>query len=335
MTDAMSPARFLAALSAHQLTAALGAALQLGVFDAIARGCEVPESIAPQCHASERGIRMLCDFLVIHDFLHKREGRYALAADTAAYLVRGAPGFLGDVARFILAPEMQAPFADLAGCVRRGGTTLSAHGTMETGYPVWVEYARVMGPLVAQPAGWIAALADPDASGPLRVLDLAAGHGLFGIAFAQRNARAQVTVQDWAPVLEVALEHARAAGVADRMHLLPGDAFRVDLGAGHDVVVVANFLHHFDPETCVRLLGRVHAALRPGGVAVLVEYVPGEDRVTPPPAAAFALVMLATTAGGDAYPFDALAGFLARAGFASSSLHPAPGGPQCVVLARR
>ena len=51
---------------------------------------------------------------------------------------------------------------------------------------------------------------------------------------------------DWASVLEVAKENAQAAGVADRYTTLEGSAFDVDYGSGYDLVLLTNFLHHFD-----------------------------------------------------------------------------------------
>ena len=110
-----------------------------------------------------------------------------------------------------------------------------------------------------------------------RVLDLAAGHGLYGIAVARANPGATIVAQDWEQVLAVARENAERAGVADRLRLLPGSAFEVDFGEGFDLVLVPNFLHHFDPPTCVALLRRVHDALAPGGRAAIVEFVPDAE----------------------------------------------------------
>jgi hypothetical protein len=90
-------------------------------------------------------------------------------------------------------------------------------------------------------------------------------------------------------------------GVADRYHLLPGSAFGTDFGSGYDLVLIANFLHHFDPPTCTTFMRKVHTALKPGGRAAIAELVPNPDRVTPPTAAAFSMMMLATTPAGDAY----------------------------------
>jgi 2-polyprenyl-3-methyl-5-hydroxy-6-metoxy-1,4-benzoquinol methylase len=166
----------------------------------------------------------------------------------------------------------------------------------------------------------------------MRVLDIAAGHGLFGIAIAQRNPQAHVTAQDWAPVLEVAREHAQKAGVGDRYRLLPGDAFEVDLGAGNDVVLLTNFLHHFEPASCERLLKRIAASLAPGGVVATLEFIPNEDRVSPPPTARFALTMLTTTAAGDAFTFKEYEAMFRTAGFSRNALHALPESPQSVIL---
>jgi SAM-dependent methyltransferase len=327
-----SPIPFFDAVSAYQKTEAMRAALALDVFSAVAAHQGAVPEIAKHCGASERGLRILCDFLVINGFLTKTDGRYALVADTAQFLVKSSPAYVGESLEFLLSPDLLEGFGDLAGCVRRGGTTVSARGTMETQHPVWVKFARVMGPVIGRSAPFIAELVDAKAGRPLEVLDIAAGHGLFGIAFGQRNPRTRVTAQDWTPVLEVAREHARQAGVSDRYSLLPGDAFEVDFGAGYDVVLLTNFLHHFDVPTCERLLGRVARSLKPSGMAVTLEFVPNEDRVTPPAAATFALMMLATTAAGDAYTFSEYQSMFRSAGFSRSTLHAIPESPQNVII---
>src|SRR5260370_36515034 len=107
----------------------------------------------------------------------------------------------------------------------------------------------------------------------------------------------------WPAVLEVAKETARAAGVSSRYTARAGSAFEADLGEGYDFVLLTNIFHHFDKPTCEKLMRRVHAALKPGGRAITLEFGPNEDRVTPPTAAAFSLIMLANTDAGDAYTF--------------------------------
>ena len=122
----------------------------------------------------------------------------------------------------------------------------------------------------------------------MHVLDIAAGHGLFGIEVAKQNPQARVTGLDWAPVLRVALENARKAGVHDRYNMLPGSAFEVDFGGPYDAVLLTNFLHHFDPPTNVTLLKKVRAALKPGGRAATSSSCPMKTaslHPCPPPSA--------------------------------------------------
>ena len=130
----------------------------------------------------------------------------------------------------------------------------------------------------------------------------------------------------------VARSNAQKAGVAERYETLPGSAFDVDYGGPYDIVLLTNFLHHFDTPTCVGLLRKVHASLKPGGRAAALEFVPNEDRVSPPMAAAFSLVMLATTRAGDAYTFRELEAMYREANFERVTAHPVPTGPHTVVM---
>lgn len=124
-------------------------------------------------------------------------------------------------------------------------------------------------------------------------------------------------------------------GVAERLTARPGSAFETDLGEGYDYVLLTNILHHFDIPTCEKLMRRVHTALKPGGKAITLEFVPNEDRVTPPMAAAFSLVMLADTDAGDAYTFAQYEKMFRNAGFAKSTLHPVPEMPQQVLVCEK
>jgi 2-polyprenyl-3-methyl-5-hydroxy-6-metoxy-1,4-benzoquinol methylase len=321
-------------LFAYQRSAALKTAIELDVFTAIDEGARTVSAIANRSGASERGTRILCDYLSTIDLLHKSDGTYDLTREAAAFLSRRSPAYLGTTARFLVRPEMKRNFEELTEAVRRGGVALGGDNTIAEENPIWVEFARSMMPLMVPAAQAIADLVAAPAAGAVKVLDIAAGHGLFGITIAQRNPRAEIVAVDWKPVLAIAEEHARAAQVQDRYRTLPGDAFKVDFGTGYGVALVTNFLHHFDPPTSTSFLRKVHAALKPGGLLVVLEFVPNPDRVSPPIPARFSLTMLAGTPSGDAYTFAELRQQLENAGFTGVSAHPLPT-PQTIVLARK
>ena len=133
-------------------------------------------------------------------------------------------------------------------------------------------------------------------------------------------------------MLAVAAENARSAGIAQRHSLLPGSAFEVDWGGPYDLVLLTNFLHHFDIPTCEKLAAKASAALAPRGRALTLDFIPEPDRITPPATATFALVMLATTARGDAYTFAEYQAMFARAGFVRSEFHALPPTTQQAVV---
>ncbi|HVF66336.1 MAG TPA: class I SAM-dependent methyltransferase [Pyrinomonadaceae bacterium] len=334
-TQQPSPELFFQTVNSYQRTAAVKAAIELDVFGAIGEGHATADKIAASRDLSERGARILCDFLVIMGLLTKDVDRYALTQDSAFFLDRRSPAYMGGSIEFLLAPALLANFDDLAAVVRRGGTANDEGGTVAPENPIWVKFARAMAPMAAMPSQVIAGMFPDLAGRSIKVLDIAAGHGLYGIAFARQFPEAEVYALDWPAVLEVAKENARAAGVAERHHTIEGSAFDADFGEGYDVVLLTNFLHHFDPPTCVKLMRKVRASLKDGGMALTLEFVPNDDRVTPPASAGFSLMMLASTPGGDAYTFPELELICSEAGFARSELRDMPASPQKLVVSHK
>jgi len=328
-----TPERFFNAINAYEQTEAMKAAVELEIFTAIAEGNTTAATIAKRCGAAERGVRTLCDFLTIHSFLTKEGAQYALAPDTALFLNRHSPAYMGGTVEFLLTPRVREGHARLTEAVRRGGSALG-EGTLEPENPDWVKFAEVMMPLMHMPAEIMAAELRKGGEAH-KILDIAASHGIFGIAAAKQNPAAHIYAADWKNVLEVATRNAQAMGVADRYHLLPGSAFETDFGSGYDLVLIANFLHHFDPTTCTTFMRKVYAALEPGGRAAIAELVPNPDRVTPPTAAAFSMMMLVTTPAGDAYTFAELESISKSAGFARVELAAPEVGLDRLVIAHR
>jgi SAM-dependent methyltransferase len=322
----MNPAPIFDCFSAYQKTAAMQAAVDIGLFSAIGAGAGTVPAIAEATGASPKGVRVLCDYWTVNGLLSKSGDKYQLAPEAAMFLDRRSPAYIGGVMGFLNGP-IKPFFERLTQAVRKGGCETDGSVTPE--FHGWIDFAREMGAMMFPAAQAIARLLG-NVSG--QILDVAAGHGLFGIVLAQHNPGVRVTALDWPKVLEVARSHAAEMGVADRYSTIAGDAFSVDLGGPYDLILLTNLLHHFNPERCTFLLKRLRAALRPGGRLVTLEFVPNEDRISPPMSATFPLVMLATTAAGDAYTFSELQQMLRDAGFAKNTLHQPEDMPQQIIL---
>jgi 2-polyprenyl-3-methyl-5-hydroxy-6-metoxy-1,4-benzoquinol methylase len=310
---------------------ALKGAVELEIFTHIGDGATNAAEIARRCQGTERGVRILCDFLTIHGLLTKTDGAYGLTPEAAVFLSKRSPAYMGSAAKFLAHEHHVAHFRDVAAAVRKGGAL--DDGNMGPNDPVWVEFARSMGEMIGGVGRMVAPMVT-EAGKPMKVLDVAAGHGLFGIEVAKLNPAAEIYAVDWKNVIQVGIENAAAAGVSDRFHAIPGSAFDVDFGSGYDLVLLPNFLHHFDPSTNVKLLKKIHASMKPGTTLATVEEVPNEDRVSPP-IASFSMMMLCSTPAGDAYTFRELNQMFRDAGFGETSVRPLEPSFTTLLLTKR
>jgi hypothetical protein len=69
---------------------------------------------------TERGVRILCDFLTIHGFLTKEGAQYNLAPDSALFLNRHSPAYIGSTVEFLLTSRLREGHARLTEAVRQG-----------------------------------------------------------------------------------------------------------------------------------------------------------------------------------------------------------------------
>jgi ubiquinone/menaquinone biosynthesis C-methylase UbiE len=338
-TGKPSPERIFSTLIAFQQSEALKAAINLDIFTKIAEGATEAAALAKAVGASERGTRILADYMTIQGFLAKEGTRYKLTPESAVFLDKRSPAYMGGMAGFLSAPHHRDNFGRLAEAVRKGGTVAGEGSNLAPHDEFWVEFARSMGGLATPAAQFIAELIGSAEGKPVKVLDIAAGHGVFGLSIARINPKAQIVALDWPNVLAVAEENAKKFGVADRWTKIAGSAFEADYvgadGEGYDYILLTNILHHFDHAGNVKLMKRVHAALKPGGKAITLEFVPNPDRVSPPVPAAFSLVMLANTDSGDAYTFAELDKIFSEAGFSKTVAHPISEMPQTVLVSDR
>lgn len=327
----LTPIKFMECLNGFQKSAVARTGVELEVFTHIARGRDTVAQIAAATDCAPRGIRILLDGLTVLDLIAKDGDHYRLTKESAVFLDRESPDYVGGTVGFQHTPFLYSAFALFTEAVRKGGAAVSEEGTLEAGHPVWLDFARAMIPMAIPPAR-----ATAQAAGRVeKVLDIAAGHGLYGISILQNCPEAHCVAVDWAGVLELARENARIAAVEDRWRGIPGSVFDVELGGGYDAILLPNILHHFDHAGCVGMLGRLHEAMAENGRLFIVEMIPRENRVSPSAAAWFAMTMLATTAGGDAYTLSEYTEMLCQTGFAAEQPIPVPGSARSVLVARR
>ncbi len=292
----------------------LCAGVQLGVFSHIADGNTTAQEIARAAKASERGIRMLLDALVACQLLTKMEGQYDLTPPAGRYLVRGRPEYMGSMMEY---DPLWEAWGRLAEVIRAGKPfhRLEERERAENFFPHLVRTLHISNREPARRAAHALGAGNPGRG--LRVIDIACGSGVWGIAIAEADPEARLTAQDFPALLSLTREYVMRHGVEDRYEFLPGDLKEVDLGVNrYDLALLGNIVHSEGERASCDLLRRLYRALRPGGRVAIIDMVPNNDRTGPPFPVFFALNMLVNTEEGDTYTLAEYTQWLQEAGFA-------------------
>jgi len=172
------------------------------------------------------------------------------------------------------------------------------------------------------------------AKNELRVLDLAAGSGVWGIALAQKSPRVRVTAVDWAGMIPTTKRITQKFGVGDRFNYVEGDILEANFGSSHDIATLGHILHSEGEDRSRQLLRKIFRALKSGGTIVIAEWLVNDDRTKPLPALMFAVQMLVNTEKGDTFSFEEIKNWLEEAGFKKVRKVKAPG-PSPLTLATK
>jgi len=166
----LSPAWLMDEFVAYERTFVLRTAIELDLFTRIGAGVNTIPALAKATRGSERGLRVLCDNLAVRQHLVKEGNRYRLSLNSRVYLSKDSPAYFGSAIKFLASDAYIESFSDLLHSVKRGrGRSPKTN---------WPDFARCMSPLAQHVAEFMAEAMNVDSAGPIRILDVAAGHGL-------------------------------------------------------------------------------------------------------------------------------------------------------------
>lgn len=330
---AVTPDRIYQFAFGYAPTLILEAATRNQVFDVLDAGPMTIDEVSAETGASTRGLRAIMNALVGLDFLAKDGERYSLTPESAAFLVSTKPSFQGGILRHT-SEQLLPKWLSITDVVRTGEPSIAVNA-QEEGAEFFVELVKDIFPMSYRGAQALAeALGLESASTPVRVLDIAAGSGVWGIALAQKSPQVTVSAVDWPLVLAVTEQYATRFGLTDRFRYISGDLRTVDFGEGYDIATLGHILHSEGAEWSKALIGKVFDSLAPCGQIVIAEMVPNEDRKGPAFPLIFAVNMLINTDEGDTFTFKEISAWLTDAGFRDVRTLDAPG-PSPLILATK
>jgi ubiquinone/menaquinone biosynthesis C-methylase UbiE len=309
------------------------AGTELDLFTHIAAGKKTFRQIARAAGASERGVRMLLDALVALGYLNKKGGEYGLEPVSAKFLVRGGSVYLGPLINETkLVWESWAHLTEVV----KSGRPFRAVDTEEIGREFFPQLVSAIFPMSYGAArAAVEAIPPKTRSGIRRILDVAAGSGAWSIAFAQAAPEARVTVVDFPEVSAVARQFTARFGVADRYSYLEGNLRQVDFGRNRfDLVILGHIIHSEGEKWGKKLIRKSYRALRPGGMLLIAEMIPNDERSGPALPLVFGLNMLLNTEQGDVFTMGEYRQWLKDAGFKKVTTIEAPS-PSPLILATK
>ncbi len=309
------------------------AAVRNGFFDALAQGPLTLNELAAKTGSAARGVRAAMDALVgLNLAARDSEGRYVLTEESNAFLVSSKPGYLGGFFRH-MSQDLIPAWLSISDCVRSGEPVQQVDG-QKRGAEFFRDFVEGIFPMSYPAASTLAkALAFPQTA-KLKLLDIAAGSGVWGIAFAQTYPKAQIWAVDWEVVVPVTRRVAERQGVAERFEFIPGDILEASFGDDFDVATLGHIIHSEGEARSRELLGRVFDALKPGGTIAIAEFLVNDDHTGPPIPLIFSVNMLVNTKTGRSFSFAEIASWLRKTGFAEIRSLDAPG-PSPLILATK
>jgi len=310
------------------------AAVSNRVFDSLESGSKTVDQISKETGASARGLRMLMNALVGLELLKKdRHQKYSLTPESAAFLVSNKPGALAGFFRLNVT-QLVSKWLQLGDVVRTGrpAQAVNQEGEGTEFFSGLVENIIPMSYATAQTLADHLKLAK--AKNEVRVLDLAAGSGIWGIVLAQASARVRVTAVDWAGMIPTTKRITQKFGVGARFKFIEGDLLEADFGSGYDIATLGHILHSEGEERSRQLLKKTFRALKSGGTIAIAEWLVNDERTQPLPPLMFAVQMLVNTEKGDTFSFNEIKSWLEEAGFKKVRKLEAPG-PSPLILATK
>jgi ubiquinone/menaquinone biosynthesis C-methylase UbiE len=331
---AVTPERLMELSFAYAPPLIIAAAVNNKVFDSLETCARTADEVAKETDAPPRALRILMNALVGLKLLKKdRQERYSLTPESAAFLVSNKPGtqagFFGTVA-----PQLISRWLRLTEVVREGRPAVSVNQETE-GTEFFSQLVENIIPMSYPSAQALAEhLKLSKAKSQTRVLDLAAGSGIWGIALAQNSPGVLVTAVDWAGMIPTTKRITEKFGMRKRFEFVEGDLLEADFGNGYDIATLGHILHSEGKERSRQLLKKTFRALKPGGTIAIAEWLVNDQRTEPVHSLMFAVQMLVNTEKGDTFSFNEIKSWLEEAGFQKVRKVQAPG-PSPLVVATK
>jgi SAM-dependent methyltransferase len=317
----LTPGRIIQVATGGWAAAVLATGAKHSIFTHIEKGIDTVEAIAKSAKLSVRGAGTLLDGLVGLGFLTVSDGCYRNAPDAVEFLVEGKPTYFGGFPAFLF--TMFPDYLSLPEIVRTGRPKQAQADVPENAF--WEQLVPAIAVLSAPVVHAAAERLKIAQAGPISILDVGGGSGIYSMIWLGLNREARATQIDWSNVNRIARDFVGRSGAANRFRTIDGDFHTVDFGkAEHDVAVYSHIAHQESPASNVAIFKKFRKALKPGGTLLISDFVVENDRSGPPFPLLFRSEMLVRTKEGSTWRRADYEAWLKEAGFQKVEFQETP-----------
>jgi hypothetical protein len=303
-----NPAELLQLSGGYWSACALHTGVKLDLFSHAGTASELAQATA----SDERGLEMLLNALTALELMEKEGDRYSATPFAAEYLSRTSPRYLGYIImhhHHLMAGWSRLDESVRSGAPSRGRVSHAGDESERESFEMGMfNLAMLNAPCIVPRI---------DLLGRRRLLDLGGGPGTYAIHFCQANPQLTATVYDLPTTRRFAEKTIASFGLSDRITFQEGDFISDEVPDGFYVAWLSQILHGEGAEGCDVILRRAVAALEPGGMLMVQEFILDDNMDGPLFPALFSLNMLLGTPHGRSYSQRQLEAMMTAAGVGS------------------
>ena len=308
-------------------------AVELGVFTELAAAPLDAAALSQRLGLHPRAALDFLDCLVALGLLDRNGGLYANTADTACFLDRNQPSYMGGILEMANA-RLYRFWGGLTTALRTGQPQNETTDGTDPFAELYSDPQRLRGFLQAMTGisgGAARAIAGQFPwAGYTTFADIGAAQGCCAAAVALAHPHLAGVGFDLPVVQPIFEEYVRGLGVGQRLRFQPGDFWNDPLPAV-EVLIMGHILHDWDLDGKRRLVAKAYAALPPGGALVVYDAMIDDERRRHAFGLLSSLNMLIETPGGFDYTGADCCGWLREAGFVEARVEPL-GGPASMAI---
>ena len=291
------------------------AGVRLQVFSVLGDTSREAGEVAKSIGAESRATGLLLDALSAMGLVQKTDSGYANTEFSQKFLVTDSPAYQGHIIlhhHHILDGWAQLDQAVITG-KRVARRSYGAEIERESFLMGMYNLAMMIAPQMA---------AKFKLPGRKRLLDLGGGPGTYSIHFCLANPGLKAVILDRPTTEPFAMATVAKFKLADRIDFIGGD-FNTEqfFGGPYDVAWLSHILHSNSTEECQACLEKTVAALAPGGLILVHDFILDDAKDGPEFPALFALNMLVGTDHGRSYSRAEITSMLERTGIVEITHH--------------